>query len=126
MSAPTEFKRLFLQSLKWDSEDSGETFFATLKSAARARLSSTSNGKILVSTGANGKNASFSVPSAGDGVTPTDIVRCLSEFLDGFSTAQTSITARGDTVSDNAILTEMLAFMGVIKDCESDYSEVPL
>lgn len=95
----------------WDAEDATPplTLEDGLKAAARARLTMTSKGQTLLSTAGNGHSVTFSLPAAGQGVTPTEIVCLCEELLQSYSDSSAALVASGVTTpTDEQILTEML------------------
>lgn len=124
MSAvPTDYKRLFLRSLKWDAEDSSLSLLDTLKIAARARISETSKGKVLVGTAANGKSASFAIPAGS--INNADLVCLCGEMVDRHEEAIRLLAARTVPIASptqTQIFDEMLALLQPAYSVCSDYS----
>jgi hypothetical protein len=77
----TGFIRLFIRGLAWDAESAGATFADTLKAAARARLTDTSKGKVLLGTGTGGTSVTYTLPPIGD-MTGQDLADVCSRLLD--------------------------------------------
>src|SRR5690348_8363520 len=105
----TDYKRLFVQALKWDSEDQSIEFFAALKSAARARYSETSAGRLLIGTSGNNKSVTFAIPQGAE-LTPTIIAELIGELLRNYDEAKAALVAAGTaTPTDAEIYAELLA-----------------
>ena len=121
----TKFKRLFIRSLKWDSESSGLSFFETIKAAAIAKFSASSSGSVLIGTSSKGHSVSLSIPGSGRGFSPTDITECVEEILQAYDAAKAYLISEGNpTPSDGLISTEMLEMMQPVTEFASDYTEL--
>lgn len=131
-SATTDFKRLFIQGLKWDSEDlttggTPTTFYQALKAASRARLIETKDGRVLTGSSGNGKTVTFTLPMNGLSLTPTDIANLCGEILRRYDLAQADLIAAGNaTPSDDQIYAELLAKMLPLTESYCDFSSVRL
>jgi L-asparagine transporter-like permease len=93
----TDFKRLFLRGLKWDAEDASEspTLADTLKTAARAQLTTAGTGTILTGTSGNGHAVTFSLPMGGRGMTPQDMAELCEDMLTRYDAAEAAVIAAG-------------------------------
>lgn len=121
---PTDYKRLFLRNLKWDSEDNGAELLDTLKTASRARLSETKTGKVLVGTAVNGKTASYQIPPGS--ITPENITLLCAEMLDRYDEAKGFLIARGTTSpTSTEIYDEMLLLLQPVYETTADFSLLP-
>lgn len=129
-SATTDFKRLFVQGLKWDSEDltaSGTptTFFQALKAAARARLVMTKDGRVLTGSSGNGRTVTFTLPMGGRDLTPTNIAELCGEILQRYDEAKASLIAAGTAQpTDDQVYAELLAMLQPITESTPDFSEI--
>ncbi len=102
--ATSQVIRLFIRALFWEASEKGLTFDAVLKASARAKLSETVKGKVLVGTTANGVSATFQLPAVGD-VTQADVTEFCSLLLD---TAE-EIKRAEPTITDAALEPKLLA-----------------
>jgi hypothetical protein len=121
VAVSTEFKRLFLRGIKWDADEGATTLFAQLKAIARARLTDTKAGKVLILSLANGHRVDYALPMSGRDVTPRDVVELCEEMLTLFDTAKTNV---GSTPTDDQIFAEMLGLLSPITEVYADYSGV--
>lgn len=122
---PTDYKQLFLRSLKWDAEESGASLFSTLKTAARAKLTNVSGGKVLVGVSANGKTATYALPQSGIAIDASDLAVLMGELINRYEETVTLLVARGvATPTDAQILTEMLALLQPVREVRNDYSSL--
>ena len=117
MRATSAFKRLFIRGLAWDAEQSGGTFEDALRTAAKARLTETSRGKVLVGTATNGTSVNYSLPSVGD-VSAQDMAEVCSAVLD----AVDAIKAETPAIKDGDLLTALLAQFPSIRALRPDFS----
>lgn len=101
--ASSAFVRLFVRGLQWDAEDAGATFSDTLKTAARARLTNSARGKVLIGTASNGTSSTFSLPPLGD-LTGNDVADVCSVLLDKVD----AIRAADDAITDEALVVALL------------------
>lgn len=125
-SATTDFKRLFVQGLKWDAEDqsteeSPVTFYAALKAASRARLTDNKTGRVLIGSAGNGRTVTFALPMNGQGLTPTDIAELCGEMLRRYDEAKADLVAAGTAdPTDDEIYAELLAKLVPITESTID------
>lgn len=116
------FKRLFLRGLKWDAEEQSISLHDALKSAARAQLTETRNGLILIGTAGNGHTVNFSLPGNGGGLTPFDIADLLEDLLRRHEEASTNLVAAGTAdPTDDQIFTEMLTLLVPVRAVTHDF-----
>jgi hypothetical protein len=102
--ATSQVIRLFIRALFWEASEKGLTFDAVLKASARAKLTETVKGKVLVGTAANGVQASFALPAVGD-VTQADVTEFCSLLLDTMD----EIKAGEPSITDAALEPKLLA-----------------
>lgn len=126
MAVSTNYKRLFIQGLFWDSEDNGVSLYDTLKAASRARLTDTKTGKVLTGTGRNGATVSFSLPIGGAGnLTPLYVAEMCAEMLTRYADATAQLAADGNTEpSDQDILNEILDDLTPRTESYGDYIDL--
>lgn len=117
MRATSGFVRLFIRGLAWDADDADETFVDTLKVAARARLTQTNKGKVLVGSTAGGASVTYTLPPLGD-MTAQDVVDVCSELLDKVD----AIVAAHPEYGDDQIKTALLAAFPSIRAVRQDFS----
>jgi hypothetical protein len=122
----TDFKRLFLRGLKWDAEEAPvATLAATLKTAARAQLTTAGNGTVLTGTSGNGHSVTFSLPMGGRGLIPQDVAELCEEMLQRYDAAVAALVAAGTAEpTDDQIFTEMLALLEPVYDAHPDFSQL--
>ncbi len=119
-SVATSFKRLFLRSLLWASQESGETLLQTLKSAAKARLEGTQKGKVLIATSGNGHASTFQIPAD---FTTTDATELISELFDRYDEAKSKLIADGNsTPSDEQLVEEIMDKLQPVRSIANDFS----
>lgn len=119
MAVSTEFKRLFLRGIKWDADEAALTLFAGLKAAARARLTNTKTGKVLIGSTGNGHSVEYALPMAGRDVTPRDAAELCEEMLSLFDTAKTNL---GGTPTDDQVFAEMLGLLAPVTETYADFT----
>jgi hypothetical protein len=119
VAVSTEFKRLFLRGVKWDTDEAGTTLFAGLKALARARLKETKAGKVLILSLANGHRVDYALPMNGRDITPRQVTELCEEVLGLFDTARTNL---GGSPTDDQIFTEMLALCAPVTEQYADYT----
>lgn len=127
MRIAKNFKLLFLSGLLWDAEDAEISLFEALKAAARARLTDTAGGKVLVSSASNGFSGTFALPAAGQGLTPQDIAELCGEMLGLYAKAKADLIARGTAApSDDEIHNEMALLIdhNTATEVRSDFSDM--
>ena len=108
MATTAAFRRLLLQGILWDSQDKGLTLIDALKSACRAKLTTTASGDFLVGTAGNGKTVQFEMPAAGRGCSPQEIAEETQRLYDLHAVAKAALIAGGvATPTDTQISTEM-------------------
>jgi hypothetical protein len=122
----TDFKRLFLRGLKWDAEDASvATLAATLKTAARAQLTTAGTGTILTGTSGNGHSVTFSLPMGGRGLTPQDMAELCEDMLTRYDAAETAVIAAGTAEpTDDQIFTEMMAMLEPATESYPDFTQL--
>ena len=131
-SATTDFKRLFVQGLKWDADDlttagTPTTFLAALRTASRARLKENSDGRVLTGSMGNGKTVTFTLPMNGRDLTPTNIAELCGEMLRRYDNAKDDLVAAGsDSPTDEEIYNELLGKLVPITEATADYSGIRL
>jgi hypothetical protein len=102
--ATSGFIRLFIRGLAWDATESGSSFADALKTAARARLTDSSRGKVLVGTGMAGATVNYSLPPLGD-LTGADLAEVCSTLLDQVDALKTATPA----ITDSNLVAGLLA-----------------
>jgi hypothetical protein len=115
--ATSAFVRLFIRGLAWDAEAASATFAATLKSAAKARLSDSSKGKVLVGTTAGGTSVTYALPPM-DSLTADDLAEVCSLLLDKVD----ALKAATPSITDAQLVTALLAEFPSVRRYQSDYS----
>ncbi len=106
MRATTAFIRLLVRGLAWDAAEAGVSFASTLKSAARARLTDTNKGKVLVGTTSGGTTVTYALPPLGT-LTGEDLAEACSILLDRCD----AIRAGQPDITDEALVAALLAQM---------------
>jgi hypothetical protein len=105
-----EYTGLFIQGLKWDSEDNGAALYDTIKAACRAKLTATAQGLVLVAAAGNGQTATYQLPQNGAGITPHDAAVLCSRTLKLFNSSKAELVANGiASPTDDQIFALMLA-----------------
>lgn len=117
-SLSTKYKRIFLRSLKWTSEENESSLFDVLKSAARARVSETESGLYLSATSANGASVNYALPSGSGDVSPTAITELCSELIDLYEAAKYKL---GNDASDDDLFSEMLLQLVAVRSYSTDF-----
>lgn len=121
----TAFKRIFLRTLKWDSEKCGLDLWETIKAAAIAKCEATADGSVLVGTSSKGHSVTLAIPSGGQGFTPASIAACVEDIINRYEAAKAYLIAEGNpTPTDDQIVTEMLSLMVAVTEYSSDYTEL--
>jgi hypothetical protein len=106
----TDYKRLFVQGLKWDADQTGATLYNTLEVAARARLTQTSAGRSLIGTSANGHSVTYQLPQAGQGITQTAAAELCGEILRRYDEAKAALIADGTAEpTDDQIFRQLMS-----------------
>lgn len=105
MRATSAYIRLFIRGLDWDSQEAGVPFSDTLKTAARARLTETSKGKVLTGTAANGTSVTYTLPEDDGAIAANDIAQVCSQLLDEVD----AIRAATPAISEEALVIALLA-----------------
>lgn len=134
MATTTEFKRLFLRGIKWDSVDQEITLADALKAASRSTLSNVNGGLVLIGSAGNGTSTTFALPS-GRGVTPTDVTELCERLLTEYDAAvaflgDDAVTTEGEgeeaeeVADDNAIFAQMLLQIVPVRESYSDFSAI--
>jgi hypothetical protein len=127
VATTTDFKRLFLRGLKWDSEDQGLTLAEALKASARAQLVEVNGGKILTQTAANGGTFTFTLPANGQGLSPSAVAETIERLLREYDAATAAVIAAGTpSPTDEQIFTEMMAQLVTVRETYADVSEIRL
>ena len=127
MATSVSFRRLLLRTIKWDSEDGGNRLYDSLKAVARARITATSGGKVLISTSVNGKTASYSLPPPGTGFGPGDLAETASALMDLYDEAINNLDADGNTApTDVQIFNEMLALLVPVRSITNNFRTLRL
>lgn len=121
MVISTDYKRLFLRGLKWDSGENGQTLLANLKTAARARLTATSAGNFLIGSLANGHSAQYALPMNGRGLSQQDLSELCEQTLILYDSAKLNL---GGTPTDDQIFAEMLGLLAPVKSSTNDYTQL--
>ena len=122
MATSVSYARLLLQTIKWDAEDAGCRLYDQLKAVARARITATSGGKVLISTSVNGKTATFSIPPSGTGFGPGDLAEASSRLLDLYDEAIANLDADGNsTPNDAQIFAEMKAILVPVRSTTNNF-----
>lgn len=124
MATSTNYKRLFLRGLKWDAEDSGQSLLEVLKTASRARLTSTQTGAVLRSTAGNGKTVEFSLPANGQGLSPQDAAELCEEIFGLYEAAAAGLSVAATAANESVIFPEMLALLTSAHEVHADYAEL--
>jgi hypothetical protein len=117
VAGSTEYKRLVVRGLLWDSQDTGRPFYDLLKGAARAKLELTNKGKVLVGSSEAGVSVSYSLPPIG-GMSAEDIATTLSELLDYVDTLRAATPAP----TDEELVQKLLASLRPARTRRSDFS----
>lgn len=121
----TNFKRLFIRSLLWDSERTGNSLWENIKTAAISKVEATADGSVLVGTSSKGHSVTLALPSGGQGFTPAKIASFLEEIVSRYEAAKAYLIAEGNpTPTDDQIVTEMLSLMVAVTEYSSDYTEL--
>lgn len=91
----------------WSAEDTGDSLENAIKLAARAKLTESPNGLLLVGSSINGKSFQFQVPGGanGGGLTPETLLDVCEEFIQLRVDMYAALTG---TPTDAAVLAEML------------------
>lgn len=118
MGLSADWKRLFLRGLKWDAEDAGSSLLDVLKTAARSRLESTSQGRVLTSTSGNGRTHTFTLPANGQGASQTDVVEVVEAMFRLYAEAKANL---GGAPSDDETFAEMLLLLEPVNDIRNDF-----
>ena len=117
MRATSGFIRLFIRGLAWDAEAASATFSDTLKVAARARLTNSAQGKVLVGTASGGTSATFTLPPLGD-LTAQDLAEVCSLLLDKVE----QLKAADEGITDEELVVALLACFQSVRRYQSDFS----
>jgi hypothetical protein len=96
------WKRLFLDSIYWKAQDEGLTFFAVLKSVAQTKLSSASDGTVLIGSSSNGASVTYQIPAGGP--SPSEMVEVVAELFDLYYRKKQSL---GGNPSDAVLVASM-------------------
>jgi hypothetical protein len=102
--ATTAFVRLLVRGIAWDAGESGVPFADALRTAARARLTDTSRGKVLVGTTSGGTAVTYALPPLGT-LTSEDLAEACSILLDRCD----AIRAGQPAVTDEALVATLLS-----------------
>lgn len=117
MRATSAFVRLFIRGLAWDAEEAGATLDETLKIAARAKLSSTVKGKVLLGSNSAGVAVTYSLPPM-DGLTDKDVVEVCSILLDKVD----AIRAENSDIDDAQLVQALLAEFPTVRGMRPDFT----
>lgn len=118
-SVSTNFKRLFVRSILWASQESGESFLDTLRTASKARLEGSLKGKVLIATSGNGHASTFQIPPD---FTPSDAADLVSEILDRYDEARAKLVADGQSSpTDQQICDEIMDKLLAIRSSGNDF-----
>jgi len=110
----TDIKRLFVRTIQWDADDASVTFFTTLKAFARARMSQTKSGLVLVGTEGNGHISTFRIPKE---FSTSDAAALSEEIIRRYEEAIAALAVDGLSVAQNsAIAAEILDNMNAVRD----------
>jgi hypothetical protein len=115
--ATSAFVRLFVRGLAWDAGDAGASFDDTLKAAARAKLTDSGKGKVLVGTTAGGASVTYTLPPLGD-LTGQDVADVCSTLLDKVDVLRAATPA----ITDAELLAALLAAYPTIRAMRPDFS----
>ena len=116
MRATSAFVRLLVRGLAWDADDAGASFDDTLKTAARARLTDTQKGKVLIGTTSGGTSVTFALPPLG-ALTGEDVTEVCSLLLDKVD----ALRAADPALEDAAIVTALLDAFQPVRAVTSDF-----
>jgi hypothetical protein len=123
VATTTAYKRLFLQGLKWKSEDTGTTLFANIKASCQSQLEVTASGLVLVSGSGNGTSFSYVLPSGSSSVTPNDVADLNALMLWLYDKVKAALIAGGKpTPTDAEIFAGMMDKLVSFPTIEPDYS----
>lgn len=117
MRATSGFVRLFIRGLAWDAEASGQSFVDTVKTAARARLTDTQRGKVLIAASSGHTSTQFSLPPIGS-LAQEDIIEVCSAVLDRCD----QLVAATPELTDDQLLPALLALFPSIVQTRPDFS----
>ena len=110
----TDIKRLFVRTLQWDADDDSVTFFTKLKAFARARMTQTKNGLIIIETEGNGHVSKFRIPHE---MSTTDVAAMCGETIRRYEEAIAALGVDGSSVGQNAaIAAEILDNLYAVRD----------
>lgn len=125
MALTAAYRWLSCQELIWQSEDSGASFYDTLKALARSRITKTAAGRTLVSTSVNGKSFSYALPSRDSGVTETELVELSADLLRGYAAARARLISAGtEEPTDAEISAELLGSIEAVTEIRTDFSDL--
>jgi hypothetical protein len=102
--ATSAFVRLYIRGLAWDAEDASASFADTLKAAARAKLTSTDKGKVLIGVTSGGTASTYTLPPLGN-LSADDVAEVASAVLDACDV----IVADDADITDADLKTALLA-----------------
>lgn len=117
MRATTGFIRLFIRGLAWDAAAASASFADTLKSAARAKLTDSTKGKVLTGTSSGGTVVTYTLPPLGT-LTGEDVAEVCSRLLDRVDI----IKAADSNIDDEALVVALLAAFQPIRSVRQDFS----
>jgi hypothetical protein len=123
----TDYKRLFLQGLKWDAEDAGITLAEALKVAARAKLTSVDGGLVLIGVAGNGMSQTFTLPANGANLNPVSAAELCAEMLRRYDEAVADLAGQTPAVespTDAQIFATMKTLLKAVRSYRSDFSQL--
>jgi hypothetical protein len=115
--ASSAFVRLFIRGLAWDADAQNRSLQEVLEAAAKARLTETSKGKVLIGTAANGASVNYALPPT-DGLTAQDVAEVCSLLLDKID----AIVAANPGYGDEQIKAALLAAFPSVRTFTRDFS----
>lgn len=119
----TDWKRLFLREAAWSAPENGISLYETLKTAARAQLSTTATGKILVGTAGNGHSLTFNLPSNSGALTPETVAGTCEDLLTRYELASAYLISTDiPTPTDAQILAQMMDQLVAIRSYTTNFS----
>lgn len=115
--ATAAFIRLFIRGLAWDSQASGVPFRDTLQTAAKARLTDSARGKVLVGVTAGGNSTTYTLPPLGN-ISADDLAEVCGNLLDQVD----ALVAETPLITDDALVAGLLALNPTIRTTFADHS----
>lgn len=117
MAASTPFVRSYLRKAWADAQTAGVSLLTKLSALNSSAVTAVASGKVLSKTGANGRDAEWTV-NANEGVTPTDVVEICDRLLSLYDAA---VVAGQTTDADRVawMLGQLVAVRRVSNDFRS-------